>query len=148
MKKDLTLTLRPATIADALMLLEWRNDEETRRQSVNMDKVLLETHLPWLEKVIANPNRKLMIAELEGTPVGTVRLDIEEPRSELSWTIAPKMRGKGFGTLMVIEAVKYFNKPLKIIIKPGNLASFKVAEKAGFKKINETADMTNWIHDK
>ena len=142
------LRFRPATINDAKLLLDWRNDPETRRQSINSGKIKLEDHIKWLEKVLANKDRKLMIAMIDYKPVGTVRLDIEEPYSEISWTVAPSARGQGIGARMVEEAVRIFEEPLKARIKPENFASIKIAENAGFKKNTETSEITEWILDR
>lgn len=141
------LTFRLATIKDAKLLLEWRNDPETRNQSINTEEVLLERHIEWLEKSLINPNRKLLIAMVGEEPVGTVRLDVEGTRAELSWTVAPSARGRGLGTLMVQKAVKTFNRPLLALIKPSNLASIKIAEKAGFRKKSENQEITEWQYD-
>lgn len=142
------LNLRNATIDDAKMLFDWRNDIETRKQSINVDEVPWENHILWLEKSLKNPNRKLMIAMIGDEPVGTVRLDIDEDcYAEISWTVAPRARGRGIGTKMVNTAVLYFNRHLKAQIKPGNIASMKLAESAGFEKKMENQDMTEWFYD-
>ena len=148
--KNQNVTLRKATISDGKMLHMGRNDEETRRQSVNMDEVPWDSHIAWLTKSLTNPNRTLLIAESLGIPVGTVRCDLDHekvPPAELSWTVAPESRGQGFGTAMILKAVEYFGGPLRIIVKPSNQASLKLAEKAGFRKIAKTPEMTTWVRD-
>jgi len=141
------IIFRPAIINDAKLLLSWRNDPETRKQSINMEEVPLEKHIEWLEKSLTNPNRKLLIAIIGEEPVGTIRLDIEKPYAELSWTVAPTARGRGVGTKIVKEAVQLFNRSLKAKIKPGNLASMKIAESAGFHKVSENSEITEWVRD-
>jgi len=90
------ITLRPATIQDAQVLLEWRNDPETRKNSHTMDEIKMEDHMKWLYGVLSSGGRYLLIAELRESlesevtaPVGTVRLDLSGDICELSWTVAP-----------------------------------------------------------
>ena len=141
------IKFRPVSVSDAKILLDWRNDPETRKQSINTEEVKLDRHIEWLENSIVNPNRKLLIALYGEEPVGTVRLDTEEPFSEISWTIAPSARGKGTGTKMVGSALEFFNCPIKAKIKPENIASIKLAENVGFKKISANQEITEWVFD-
>ena len=141
------IKFRSATISDAKILLEWRNDPETRKQSINTEEVPLNKHIEWLGASLVNPNRKLLIAVLGEQNIGTVRLDTEEPYSEISWTVAPSSRGKGLGTKMVKAAVEFFNCPIKAKIKTDNIGSIRLAENSGFKKVSENGDITEWVFD-
>jgi len=131
--------LRKATKEDSQRLFEWRNDPETRQQSLNTVLVEQAEHEQWLAKSLANPDRQLFIFEENGTPVGTCRIDRETANGrevfELSWTIAPEQRGKGLGKkmlgeLLALETLR--GKLIKATIKSDNLASVKMAEKFGF----------------
>lgn len=128
------LSLRPATFKDAELLLTWRNDLESRRQSQDDAPISLEHHIAWLTTSLAMPGRKLYIAEHDGTPIGTVRSDAgEDGAVELSWTIAPSERGKGFGKIMVTQFVreKHPGAQLRASIRKGNVASEKIAHALG-----------------
>jgi len=127
------ITLRPATMADAAMLLAWRNDSETRESSHNTGEVALANHLRWLEAVLANRARTLWVAELAGKPVGTVRVDTDSAGHELSWTVAPEARGAGIGKRMVAIAAERVPGPLRAEVKEGNRASARIAEAAGLR---------------
>lgn len=137
------LNLRPAEMADAENLFVWRNDPDTRKGSHNSDEVIFESHLAWLEASLDFPEqnkpeknkpkqRLLWIAEVNGVAVGTCRADRVENAWELSWTVAPEARGKGFAHQMLSKLVHYFDEPLVALVKVGNIASMKVAERAGF----------------
>ena len=143
------LNLRRAQEADAELLFIWRNDQETREQSVNGKEVSLSEHRAWLKRTLADPHRQLWIAEWDGGPVGTVRFDFdlaEDPeRWELSWTIAPE--GRGLGALLVQTAISRQSGPLRARIRAGNNASRKVAERAGFRLLREAEGMTYWVCD-
>ena len=129
------LFLRKATIDDWKILLDWRNDIETRKNSHNMELVEKEIHKRWLNSILANRNRQLYIAIESEMPVGTVRADFDEHIStyELSWTISPDFRGKGIGKKMVKLLTDKLNAKLRAEIKYGNISSVKIAEFAGLK---------------
>lgn len=129
----MNITLRNAAMEDAEMLLLWRNDEETRRQSFNTDVVPLENHIKWLTAVLANPARLLFVAEVDGIPSGTIRADKDaDGSSELSWTVAPEMRGRGIGKVMLIAACELLPGDLTAQVKTENAASMNIAESVGF----------------
>ncbi|MFE6734214.1 GNAT family N-acetyltransferase [Microbacterium sp. NPDC057741] len=90
------LEVRRATMADATLLFEWRNDPDTRRMSRSTGIVAWEDHLVWFSSVLSDPTRELFVVESEGQPVGTVRWD---RRSGIDWeasiSLAPSSRGKG-----------------------------------------------------
>jgi RimJ/RimL family protein N-acetyltransferase len=126
-----SITLRLATIKDADMLFDWRNDSETRKASHSTSKVVKEDHIAWLTRTLSNVNRQLLIAEENGDPVGTVRADLSENMWELSWTVAPSARGCGVGKLMVALLAKNIPGPIRAEVKVGNNASTMIAEYAG-----------------
>lgn len=139
------LRFRKATIEDARRLFEWRNDPDTRANSLNTAPIKWDMHTEWLSKSLANPNRILLIAEDNGTQVGTVRIDIHENgEHELSWTVAPEARGKGIGKRMVRDAAIAYGKPLMAQIKNGHRASEKVAEYAGFVLKERRDEFSLW----
>lgn len=129
------MKLRPATTDDARRLFDWRNDPLTRAMSNNTDPVAWDRHVEWLSKRLArdHPHRgsqrenpHLYIFELDGEPVGTVRLDGDE----ISYTVAPEHRQKGVAKTMLTEAFRQFG-PKRAEIKPENVASIKAARAAG-----------------
>ena len=126
---------RLATMNDGQLLLDWRNDEATRINSHSMDFVDHETHINWLNNIINDKSRLLFIVEHEGSPIGTIRADIENSQNvcELSWTIAPTARGMGFGKKMVSEYVKKVSYVVRAEVKEDNIASIKIAEAADLK---------------
>lgn len=119
------MRIRAATIDDARILFDWRNDPLTREMSRNTAMVDWLQHIGWLTAWLARPRPNLFIAEL-AEPVGTFRVDDDE----VSYTVAPAYRGGGIGTQMLIEARKMFG-PLRAEIFERNEASIKIAERAG-----------------
>jgi RimJ/RimL family protein N-acetyltransferase len=131
-----SVSLRPVTMEDAACLLEWRNDPTTRAASHNTEQVPLEIHLAWLDRALQNPSRYLYMAEHDGTPVGTVRADLSAAVWEMSWTVAPEYRRRGFGKAMV-AAVATRHNPIRAEIKAGNAASIRIATASGMRAVAE-----------
>ncbi|MFH0474073.1 GNAT family N-acetyltransferase [Kluyvera ascorbata] len=134
------LTIRKANMQDAKILHEWRNDEATRKSSHNSSEVDYSSHVHWLEKTLSSTSRVLLIAESDGIPVGTARVDFESQScAELSWTISPEQRGKGFAkAMMAIVSDKYkANLTLRAEVKEGNIASVAVAQHIGMTELEK-----------
>src|SRR5579863_2175448 len=91
------LTLRNASLADARLLLDWRNDPEARRWSRNSQPIDEATHRQWLVRNLPEPAHRLLIAQLDEVPVGMVRLDAGSAGTELCWSVAVQWRGQGLG---------------------------------------------------
>ena len=113
------------------MLLEWRNDPQTRKASHNTDEVWRDEHISWLTKTLNNTNRRLLIAEESGVPIGTIRADYSDGMFELSWTVAPNARGCGMGKIMVALLASQITEPIRSEVYAGNEASMRIAEYAG-----------------
>ena len=88
------LKLRKASLADAEVLFEWRNDPLTRAMSGSADEVAFGAHLRWIERKLSDPACRLYVAELDRVPGGTIRFD-GNGDSIVSWTVAPSFRGRG-----------------------------------------------------
>lgn len=133
------MMFRAATMEDAETLFRWRNDPVTRANSISQDLVPWDNHVAWLSASLKRPDRKILIAGF--IPVGTVRFDTVGDITEMSWTVAPEARGKGVGFQMVLAASE--GKSLVAKILKHNLASQKIAAKAGFSMLKD-ADLQDW----
>ncbi len=127
------LTLRPVTMADARLLHEWRNDPDTRRGSRQTEAIGWPQHEAWLAAALADTDRVLRIAEAGGEPLGVLRADRRTDGWELSWTVAPRARGRGIGTRMLSLFVAGLEGRLAAVVRKGNLASAKMAAAAGMR---------------
>ena len=135
------VTLRPATMADADLLLAWRNDPLTRKWSRNTNVVELEPHHLWLASVLHSATQQLYIAlNAHGEPVGNGRLDFYEDMVEINVTVAPEHRGKGNGSAIVRAlhalAIEHGRSDLRALVKPANLPSLISFLQAGFVPVD------------
>lgn len=130
------MTLRPATMLDAELLLAWRNDPATRAASLEEARVEAAEHRRWLRAALDSPTRRLFIAEHEGEAVGTGRWDSALTSAVLSVTVAPQHRGRGYAR-QIIEALVTEGRRAGLThfsahVKPGNGASLNAFLGAGF----------------
>ncbi len=143
--------IRPATIADSLILHKWRNDDLMRQNSFNSDTVALSTHHSWLKGVLEKESVWLFVAELaDGSPVGFIRFEnTVENDAEISVTVDAGLRGQGLGAQVVrygIQALASTRGDLEpvAIVKKNNISSVKCFKSVGFtimeeRKIKDTS---------
>lgn len=135
------IVLRPATHADAALLLEWRNDPEAVRFSLTGRTVGASPHASWLAARLAGNTPRLWIAEEGRDPVGQVRVDLDGATGTVSIAVAPAHRGKGVGTgilhalLVEMEADPEVGT-LQATVHADNAASLRAFERAGFQARN------------
>lgn len=124
------LSFRNARLEDADLLLQWRNDPLTREMSRNTGLVQKDDHMKWLGSQLAKNPSTLFVAEVDGLPVATFRIDFDT----ISYTVAPSHRGKGLATTL-LKQVYNLHGPLKAEISRRNIASIQAARSAGMKVI-------------
>jgi spore coat polysaccharide biosynthesis predicted glycosyltransferase SpsG/RimJ/RimL family protein N-acetyltransferase len=129
--------VRDATAADAALLLAWRNDPETRRWSRGTDPVPRADHEAWLARVLADEDRRLLVAEHDGRPVGTVRFDREGEAWEVSITVAPAARGRRLAVPMLLAAERWLGPAvIRANVHGENVASLALFRRAGYRPVS------------
>jgi RimJ/RimL family protein N-acetyltransferase len=137
------LRLRRASADDEARLLEWRNDAQTRAMAIARAPVPLADHRRWLDVRLRDADTLLMIAEEDGAPVGTVRLDRHGPgEAELSITIAPAARGRGLARPAIELGLEHARREWGVEhvtaqIRSENAASLRAFAAAGFEPVRE-----------
>lgn len=129
--------LRGATAADADLLLAWRNDQETRRWSRSGAVVDPAGHRAWLARVLADPDRRLLVAEQGNRPVGTVRLDrVAGAEWEVSVTVAPEQRGRGLAARILAAGEATLDERVTVLanVHRENGASLALFRRAGYRE--------------
>ena len=98
---------REATAADAAALLEWRNHESVRMQARRQEPVTAAEHHRWLQAVLSDANRVLLIGERNHQPAAVIRFDITGTQAEVSAYRVPGTEGPGVGTRAIRAAADW-----------------------------------------
>lgn len=135
---------RPATPADEDFLLICRNDEQTRRWSRRSAVLASTDHHAWLTRTLADPDRQLWVVEQNGAPVATVRHDRIAPgRYEVSVTVAPEVRGRGWAApslrtaQVALQRVEPGLRVIEAHIRMEHGASMAVFERSGYRRVDK-----------
>lgn len=140
------ILFRRATLADGTVLYSWRTDPETARYSLSGGPGDLKSHMEWLACVLEDPHRQLLIAEVNGSAIGTVRLDdAPDGWTELSWTVNPEFRGRGFGSKMVGMASREAGRRYKARILSSNEPSLRLVRSCGFQVESEHQGLLTFV---
>jgi UDP-2,4-diacetamido-2,4,6-trideoxy-beta-L-altropyranose hydrolase len=134
----LGVVVRPAVVADARNLFEWRNHPEIRRASHSSAPLEWDAHNLWLAAVLGDAARMLLIAERAGEPVGVVRFDVSEEVAQVSIYTVPghEQRGTGAEVLAAAEAWLSTRRPqvrrLHAEVLGENVPSHRLFAAAGY----------------
>ncbi len=127
--------LRRAQISDAEDVLEWRNDEKTRENSFNSERISLLSHLKWFERKLGQADTYMFIVMDGMEKVGSIRVDVTDDIGEISYMIAPKARGKGYGSRAIALVEGQMPPEVKSLMGltlKTNTASGRCFEKNGY----------------
>lgn len=95
------LRLRPATAADRERVLVWRNDEATRRHSLDPAPIDPAHHAAWFAERLNDEHGALLIGEDARGPVGVLRYDVRGATARVSVYLVPARHGEGLGALLL-----------------------------------------------
>ncbi|NCP83747.1 MAG: GNAT family N-acetyltransferase [Flavobacteriaceae bacterium CG_4_9_14_0_8_um_filter_34_30] len=130
------ITYRKITNKDIDLLFEWSNDELTRENSFNTNRIDYVEHQEWFLKKINNKNALYLISEVNNIPAALIRFDMEKDFALMGINLDKKFRGKGLSFIFLNDCcILFFEKyklPIKAYIKDNNFASINIFLKAGF----------------
>jgi RimJ/RimL family protein N-acetyltransferase len=133
-----TLKVRHASVHDAEMLFEWRNDIRTRKYSRNPAPLSTSGHMNWFSQTLASEGSELLIAMCGDDPVGCVRFDTDGERAEVSIYLDPARHGQGWGGRVLSQAMEwmYSVHPSVMLFSADvlaeNSASAKLFQRCGY----------------
>ena len=144
------LRVRQARPEDAMEILRWRNDPETRSMSRRSAVIDEKQHKAWFSKALRDPSRILLVGTCQNRMVGMVRFD--RNRGELWETnivMAPESRGKGLGTLLLDTGLKHLfsmhpEASLLAEIKKCNTASRRLFFSLGFVCCEDAGELLHF----
>lgn len=137
------VAMRRATPADSRMLLGWRNAPEVRKASRITGEIAWAAHQRWLQQVLADPTRMLLIGERASQPVGVVRFDCAADGSaEVSIHVAPDSHGQGDGSALLLASQDWLRREYPDIshltaeVLKDNGPSHRLFARAGYTRQN------------
>ncbi len=146
------LHLRRAGAADGELLFSWANDIDVRRNAFSQKEIGWEEHVQWLKGKLADESCLIYIGYIYMTDmsekcIGQVRMDLEDGRAEIDYSVVSAMRGQGYGTCLLEQGMERAQEELPGAgqsirtfvgrVKKSNPASARVFEKCGFRKMEE-----------
>ena len=139
------INIIPADSSHCKMILDWKNDITSRKNSLNSEIIPFENHKKWYNNYLKKNPLQLLICKLNNDCIGMVRFDkIYDKESYLvSINLNPIFRGKKLSTLSLKNAIDFIIKQhdCKYIyaeIKPTNIGSIKCFEKNNFTLFQNT----------
>lgn len=137
------VVLRPATMQDAPLVLEWQAAPETRRFARNPAVPSAAEHMAWMERMLQRQDCIFSIVVAGGQLAGVVRLDRCQGAQafEVSIFIAPGYKGCGIGAAALRLARRLMPEvDLQAQVLSDNQASHALFASAGFVQSG------NWYH--
>lgn len=100
--------VRPMQIGDLEQVLSWRNHPEVRRYMYTRHEILLEEHAQWFERVSKDPERHLLVFEIDGNPHGFINIHQIASGGIADWGFyAAPDTAKGTGRALGQAALRY-----------------------------------------
>ncbi|MEM1451243.1 MAG: GNAT family N-acetyltransferase [Planctomycetota bacterium] len=140
-----TIDLRPAEERDLGLVWAWANDAGARLASLVPGAIPYSSHVEWFRSALADPDRRMWIAEESGDPVAFLRLDgalavslegADPP--EVSLNVAPTRRTGGVGRAaleaLAAECASAGATRIGAALLEGNQPSRRCFEAAGFRR--------------
>ncbi|MDT0649645.1 GNAT family N-acetyltransferase [Autumnicola edwardsiae] len=138
------LQLRRLEDKDCLLLFEWINDPEVRRNAFNSKEINLEEHKEWFYNIRKSDYSKIYVLEQENEPIGQIRFDREKDYWKISYSIDRRYRGQGLGTRILELGISKIKGKFRAWVKNGNPKSKKVFEKLGFVQVDRSEESVEY----
>jgi UDP-2,4-diacetamido-2,4,6-trideoxy-beta-L-altropyranose hydrolase len=136
------VTLRPATLEDAVPLWRLANDPAVRGAGITTaDPIPLRSHVRWLRRRLASPGNCTWVLDFQGLLLGQVRYDRTDAHTaEVAVSVTPAFRRRGLATRLLEttcrEACRRLGvRRLMAIVRQENLPSVRTFAKAGFEEV-------------
>ena len=145
------IKLRIASIKDLRVTFNWASSKLVRQYSFQKKNISFTSHEDWFSKKLISKDCVYMIAELNKTPIGSIRFDINKTGDALiSFLLDPLSHGKGLGKQLleigcdeVVKLKKINNIIGKVNIE--NTPSLNIFKNLGFSKKSELDSYITFI---
>lgn len=145
------LRIRPARAEDCGLLWAWANEAGVRAASFHSELIARDEHRDWFARKLAADKTRIYVAEDQcGNALGQFRVEWSTNReASVHVSIAAEKRGLGFGSELIRQAMQIASREtgarrFHAYIKPGNEASLRAFEKAGFSRMETQLDAVHY----
>jgi RimJ/RimL family protein N-acetyltransferase len=136
-----SITFRMATQEDAMLYFNWANDVEVRKNSFHTTAISYEEHIRWFNaKLISGKCFFYLFSNIEGVPIGQVRIETYPEETVIGISLDGMFRGKGLSVKILRMATSHYlnwhpNEKIFAYIKCRNISSYKSFVAANFKEV-------------
>ena len=140
----MNFNLRRIKISDWELLLDWRNDDNTRHWFFDESVVDKESHIKYIKNVVNSDYIEQYILFVNEQPAGTIKSIYDEGIYTLSYLIDNKFRKKGLSIIMM-QLFLYDKQGVFVCkIKKANISSIKMVERVGYTKQSSTNNILTY----
>ena len=123
--------LRRAEQEDCRQIFQWRNHSAIRPFFFEDGSIAYKVHERWFKEALQRPDRIILMACQDRTPVGVIRFDLDgqDPVSaQISIYVDPGKQARGIGTAMLNQGAQWLQARqaqccMIAKVKPYNTAS-------------------------
>jgi RimJ/RimL family protein N-acetyltransferase len=139
--------LKKATVKDVDITYEWAIHPAIRQYSFSKSTIQHKEHLDWFKSKVDSSNCFYYILFLESTPLGSIRLDVNNKAEGLiSYLVDPSSHGKGYGKLLLRKIEKIVKNSFITVlvghVLKDNHASLKIFRDLDYKEHEEEDKFT------
>ena len=137
------VTMRAATASDCENIWRWRNADFVLQGSKTPDPVSWLAHRAWFEATLNDPNRHVLVGEVNGETVGVLRFDTVEDEATASVYLTAQGRGRGIGPELLIQGQIWLRSNaahvvrIKAEIRRTNEASIEAFKAARYRQTGD-----------
>jgi RimJ/RimL family protein N-acetyltransferase len=136
-----SVTFRMAKQEDAQLYFNWANDPEVRKNSFHTNPISYEDHVKWFNsKLISGKCYFYLFSNIQGVPVGQVRIDSHPEETIIGISLDSAFRGKDLSRKLLKMATtdyleRHPNEKISAYVKSENISSYKSFLAASFKEV-------------
>ncbi len=138
------LKLRRTTLTDLEITYQWASNSEIRKFSFNKNPIFRDEHTNWFNnKLHAEDCCFLILENILGTPLGSIRVDLKNSKGTISYLVDPVYQGNGYGKLILQLLEDYISEnslsiaSLEGLVMRENKASERIFEALKYKRLEE-----------